>query len=163
MASGNNWHGLVGNLRKKGRFNRDKELVLFNPLNYRLSASFQTSHGSGPCCYHILLTTNVSGKKMQGYRNKKNILTWPNIWATPFQKFHRKGQMWWNTECKSCWPKQCPVEISISVRSLKHGFRSRSLDTFSIRCPVTWVSYTWRSLGTFNSFSSWSRFRRWDK
>lgn len=63
MASGNNWHGLVGNLRKKGRFNRDKELVLFNPLNYRLSASFQTSHGSGPCCYHILLTTNVFGKK----------------------------------------------------------------------------------------------------
>lgn len=68
---------------------------------------------------------------------KKKILTWPNIWATPFQKCHRKVQMWWNTEGKSCWPKQCPAEISILVRSLKHGSRSRSLDTFSIRCPVT--------------------------
>lgn len=51
--------------------------MLFNPLNYHLSASFHTSQGSGPCCYHILLTTNVSGKKKktnQGYRNKKKFL-----------------------------------------------------------------------------------------
>lgn len=42
-------------------------------LNYYLSACFQTSHGSGTCCYHILLTTNVPGKK-PGYTNKKIFL-----------------------------------------------------------------------------------------